>query len=353
MIWDIHVHIAGVGSQTSGNYLAPAFRRSLACRFLMRRLGLPPRALKAPDADQRFARLIVDQLNASAVDRAVVLALDAAYRDDGARDDRRTLLVADNDFVAELAAAHEKILFGASVHPYRRDALAELERLIGRGACLVKWLPGAQNIRADDERCFPFYEVLARREVPLLCHTGVEHTLKAFPHTLNDPRRLVPALERGVTVIAAHCGLNLFLSEKSYFPAWQEMALRYARFYGDLSAFGFPARLRRLRSLLREPRLAAKLLFGSDFPVPPLGLACLCTLKPRRAWQLSRVPNPFDQAVELIEAAGAPPEVFARAAQLLHLPANKRTAAAPQEPRQHAGLRDGSPHVAGDGYASP
>ena len=324
MIWDLHVHIAGVGSQDSGNLLAPAFQRSLACRLFMRRLGLPPGMVNVPDCDQRIARFIVDQLDASEVDRAVLLAFDAAYGDDGSRDDEHTLMVADNDFVADLASTHKKVLFGGSIHPYRRDALAELERLIDRGACLVKWLPGAQNIKADDARCLPFYDMLAKYQVPLLCHTGGEHTLKAFPNTLNDPRRLAPALERGVTVIAAHCGVSLFLHEKSYARAWREMALRYEHFYGDISAFGVVTRIWPLRSMLGAPGLAAKLVFGSDFPVAPMPLSCIGAVSPLRALQVRRVRNPFDQAVQMMQAAGVPRELFTRAGQLLRVPAGKR-----------------------------
>jgi len=328
MIWDLHVHIAGVGSQGSGNFLAPAFQRSLACQLFMRRVGLPPAMMKAPDCDQQIARFLVDQLNASEVDRAVVLAFDAAYREDGGRDQEHTLMVADNDFVADLASAHPRILFGASIHPYRRDALAELERLIDRGACLVKWLPGAQNIRADDPRCLPFYDLLARHQVPLLCHTGAEISLKAFPHTLNDPRRLAPALERGVTVIAAHCGMSPFLHQRSYFGAWREMALRYERFYGDISAFGVITNIWRLRSILSSPELTAKLVYGSDFPVAPWPLTCIGAIKLRRAWQLRRVRNVFDQAHQLMQAAGVPHPVFSRAGQLLRVPASKKAAVA-------------------------
>lgn len=212
MIWDVHVHVAGV-ERRNGNFLSPRFRRSLACRLFLRRLGLGANALNADDGDEQIARFIVNQVNASCVDRAVLLAFDAAYREDGTRDEERTLMVADNDFVAGLAATSGKILFGASVHPYRHDALAALERLIESGACLVKWLPSAQNIQPDHPRCFPFYDLLAKHKVPLLSHTGGEHTLKAFPDSLSDPRRLVPALDRGVTVIAAHCGTSLFLHE--------------------------------------------------------------------------------------------------------------------------------------------
>jgi predicted TIM-barrel fold metal-dependent hydrolase len=328
MICDLHVHVAGVGSGGSGNFLAPAFRRGLAFRLFMRRVGLPPGADEAPDFDRQIARLIIDKLNASKVNLAVLLAFDAARRDDGSRDEERALMAADNDFVADLAASHRKVLFGASVHPYRRDAVEEMERLIGRGACLVKWLPGAQNIQPDDPRCLPFYDLLARHQIPLLCHTGGEHTLKSFPDTLNDPRRLAPALERGVTVIAAHCGARVYLHEKSHFRAWREMALRHERFYGDISAFGVITRIWLLRSMLRSPQLAAKLVFGSDFPAAPMPLSCLGMVSFRRALELRRMANPFDQAVEMMRAAGAPDEVFARAEQLLRLPEDKRAGVA-------------------------
>jgi hypothetical protein len=328
MNWDLHVHFAGVGSQGSGNFLAPAFRRSLACRVFTRRLGLTPGIMNEMDCDQQIARLIVDQLSASEVDWAVGLAFDAAYRDDGTRDQDHTLMVTDNDFVADLASTHTRVLFGASIHPYRRDALAELERLIDRGACLVKWLPGAQNIQANDPRCLPFYDLLARHRIPLLCHTGAEVSLKVFPNTLNDPRRLASALDRGVTVIAAHCGMSPFLHQRSYFGAWREMALRYERFYGDISAFGFTTNIWKLRSILSRPELTAKLVYGSDFPVAPWPLTCIGVFTFRRAWQLRRVRNPFDQAVQVMEAAGVPREVFARGGELLRIPTGKKSAMA-------------------------
>jgi len=94
MIYDLHVHIAGNGSAGSGNSFSPAFRRSHAFRFLVRQLDLPPGIMDAPDADRRIADLIVERIQASVVDRAVLLALDAAYRDDGSRDDTHTRMVA-------------------------------------------------------------------------------------------------------------------------------------------------------------------------------------------------------------------------------------------------------------------
>jgi len=320
MIYDLHVHLAGTGGEGSGNYLAPAFRRRYAYRRLVQLYKFPAGTFDRPDADRQIARQIINYIDASVVDRAVLLALDAAYHEDGTRDLDRTLLVTDNEFVANLAAAHEKILFGASLHPYRHDALSELDWVIHRGACLVKWLPGAQNIQPDHPRCFPFYDALAHHRLPLLCHTGPEHTLKAFSNTLNDPCRLIPALERGVTVIAAHCGARIFPHEKSYFKSWQEMALRYEHFYGDISAFGVPARIWQLRQLLKTPALTAKLVFGSDYPAPQMPLSSFGPLRLRPALKVRRHANPFDQAIAMMRAAGVPDPVFTRAEHLLRLP---------------------------------
>ena len=60
MIWDVHVHVAGV-ERRNGNYLSPRFRRSLACRLFLRRLGLGANALNADDGDEQIARFIVNQ----------------------------------------------------------------------------------------------------------------------------------------------------------------------------------------------------------------------------------------------------------------------------------------------------
>jgi hypothetical protein len=154
----------------------------------------------------------------------------------------------------------------------------------------------------------------------LLSHTGGEHTLKAFPDALSDPRRLIPALERGVTVIAAHCGASLFLHEKSHFRIWREMALRYENFYGDLSAFGVITRIWRLGPLLRAPKLAAKCVFGSDFPVPPWPLSCIGKISVRKALEIRRAQNFFDQSVAMMQAAGVTRAIFSRAGNLLRLP---------------------------------
>jgi len=317
MIYDLHVHIAGTDFERHGNFVCPRRQRSLAFRFFMRRFGLTQADIAHGRADDRVGAKMQAWLEASQVDRAVLLAFDGAYTRDGRPDWANTQLVTANDFVADIAEGNQRVLFGASVHPYRRDALEELERLISRGACLVKWLPSAQNIQPDDPACWPFYEALAHHHLPLLCHAGNEHTVGAFGASLNEPRRLKPALERGVTVIAAHCGARMFLHERCFLREWQTMAREYEHFYGDVSAFGLPVRAGMLVRMLRDEELVSKLLYGSDFPTATFPSSYVFSLGLREAVKLHGIRNPFDRAYLTLKRVGLPDHVFTRAQDLL------------------------------------
>ncbi|MBN2360424.1 MAG: amidohydrolase family protein [Deltaproteobacteria bacterium] len=313
MIYDIHVHTLPERPLDAASSIAPLARQGRVLRALLR------------TADRRLgggsaAAWVAEQVAASRVDRAVVLAIDSFCGADGVADRERTLLHVPNDEVAALCRRHPRLLFGASVHPYRPDALTELDRVAALGACLVKWIPSAQNIAPDDERCLPFYERLVALGLPLLSHTGIEHTLSVLSNDLNHPRRLRLALERGVTVIAAHCGTRLFLYERSQFSAWQRLALEHERCYGDLGAFGLPLHGGPLRTILADRDLCAKAVYGSDFPALVLPTWYAPAIGWQRARLLSAIANPLDRACALMQDLGVPAAVFARAGGLLRLP---------------------------------
>jgi hypothetical protein len=90
------------------------------------------------------------------VSRAVLLALDGVVDADGNLDTNRTEVYVPNEFVAEMAARHTNLLFGASVNPYRRDALARLEWAKAHGAVLVKWIPPIMGLTRLTRDSFPF-----------------------------------------------------------------------------------------------------------------------------------------------------------------------------------------------------
>jgi uncharacterized protein len=107
----------------------------------------------------------------------------------------------------------DRLLFGASVHPNRPDAIDELNALmdgkLGVRPVLLKWIPSSQGIDPKAVRYDRFYSRLAHWKLPLLCHTGTENSIKPAGgledhRDYDDPLRLVTPLEQKVTVIAAH-----------------------------------------------------------------------------------------------------------------------------------------------------
>jgi predicted TIM-barrel fold metal-dependent hydrolase len=237
------------------------------------RLGLPG------DLSELAEKAVAAALSATVngndlIDKAVVLAFDAVHDRDGRLDVENTHLYVTNDYVCELVRENPRFLFGASIHPYRKDAVAELQRCINRGAVLLKWLPIVQDFNPADERCLPLYEALAQYRLPLLCHTGGERALPNLRPEFADPALLVPALERGVIVIAAHCGTRSKRREPDYLPTFMRMAREYELLYGDTSALNLPTRNYAYDAILNDDVVRTKLLHGSDWPIlalPPVG----------------------------------------------------------------------------------
>src|SRR5262249_35108021 len=121
-----------------------------------------------------------------------------------------------------------------------------------------------------DRRMTRFWERMAAAKLPLLAHTGGEHTLPVIRPEYADPRILTLPLEVGVTVIAAHCGTKSGLFDPEYFHVFAEMTRRFPNLYGDTSAFNVPIRGRHVPECLKEP-LVSRIVQGSDFPVPIFG----------------------------------------------------------------------------------
>ena len=117
---------------------------------------------------------------------------------------------------------NKKILFGGSIHPYRNkeDLEQEFQFCLQNGAVLCKWIPSSHMIDPSEAKCEALYELLRAHKIPLLSHTGPEPTVptsyrkdenyKKDPYKFNHPRYLQYPLEKGVTVIAAHCSVPYY-----------------------------------------------------------------------------------------------------------------------------------------------
>ncbi|MBI4872934.1 MAG: amidohydrolase family protein [Candidatus Riflebacteria bacterium] len=314
-VLDVHVHLAGLGGGGSGCRVSPAMRRSLVFGILRRWLRLDP---EDPEADASYARTLAGLLDGAAhVDLAVVLGLDGVYDESGRLDPERSHLMVPNRHVFDVCRRHRCLLPGVSIHPGRPDALEELARCDDDGAVLVKWLPPLQLFDPSEARYHPFYRELARRGLPLLSHTGCEHTFPDVHHELAYAERLRPALEEGVTVIAAHCGTACRL-HRAHDRSRQvlEMMNEFPNLYADTSAL---ASLLKFQYLQQLPiaRRADRFLHGSDYPIPCLALPFVRALGLARALRLTFGANPIEADWEIKQAVGFPAEVFTNAGRLL------------------------------------
>ena len=322
LVYDIHAHIAGVEFEENGNYLSRRILRSAPFLFFTRACGFSRRDLRRKGIDRGLAARVAEWIGGSGVDKAVLLAYDAVYADDGSIDWDRTHMIVSNSYVASLAGENPSILFGASVNPRRRDALEELERVAEMGAVLVKWLPTGQDIdpmSPDNDR---FFAELAALGLPLLCHTGGERAVVNLNDSYNSPANLERALDAGVTVIAAHCGSRSLFWDECYLDVWLGMVERYPNLYGDIAAFGLPGRAYAARRLLASPSASTRLLHGSDFPVPAAPIARAADLGLAKAVAIQRVRNSFERPLRLMMESGFDDDTFSRAGIVLRLVRN-------------------------------
>jgi predicted TIM-barrel fold metal-dependent hydrolase len=321
---DIHVHVVGNGSGGTGCWYRPRGWTRWAEPFMLRGFGLGRRDIHG-DLDRLYADRLRRFIRTSSLDAAVILAQDYPYDSTGRRLDAAGSFHVPNDYVLGLARAHPEFLAGVSIHPARSDALVELERCLAGGAALLKCLPNCQNIDWAQPAYTRFLERMAEAGLPLLAHTGSEHTLPVLDARLADPRILIRPLEIGVTCIAAHCGTASGPFDRDYFETFLQLLARFPNLYGDNSAFAAPVRQlsgARLDQCL-NPEIAGRILHGSDVPVPVSGLpALLRGAISRRAYvQSRREANPLERDYLLKRALGFPEASFTGAANLLRRPA--------------------------------
>lgn len=312
MTIDCHVHLCTFTPEHGGT--SRHLLDTLPFRFMRWRLGMV-------GSDARTERALEAKLfelmgETPQLDAVVLLAFDAAYTDDGRLDVKNTHLHVTNGYVLELAKRRRDVLFGASVHPYRPDAVRQLEWCIQHGAVLLKWLPIVQNFSPADPRCFPLYEMLAHHKVPLLSHTGGEKSLPNLNTDVADPMLLVPALERGVTVIGAHCGTKSALGERDFLPEWSRLARDYEHFYGDTAALNLPTRSYAYPVILGDPVLRSKLVHGSDWPILPVPPARMGF---QRAFELWGDENWLRRDVEIKRELGLERDYWLRASKVLRV----------------------------------
>lgn len=314
---DMHIHVVGNGTGGTGCWLqVKGWHRPLA-GYMLRHIGLSVDVM-SDDFDRLYIERLLQLVHESSLGAIVILAHDRVYDEQGRVMEGIGSFFVPNEYVLVLARQHPEFLPAVSIHPARPDALEELDRCLAGGAVMMKILPNCHNIDCNARRYERFWERMAEAGLPLLAHTGGEHTVPIVRQGLADPQVLQLPLECGVTVIAAHCATKSGLTDPDYFPVFVGMTRKYSRLYGDISAFNVPIRGRHVPQCLCEP-LASRLVHGSDFPVPVHGhwawLNGFVDWRTFRRWE--RHSNILERDYQLKRAMGFPVETFTRIRSLL------------------------------------
>lgn len=315
--------------------VAPRVLRRTAWRLMRLAMGFGPRQRPGPVLDAAVEAWYAKHLFAPGpIDRHVLLAFDYYHERHGARPPlprTREAVGSDiytsNTLVRSLCRRHpERFLFGASVHPYRANAVACIDEVFAAGACLLKWLPQHQNIDCRDPRTIAVLRRCAALDLPVLVHYGPEFTLTC-QHA--DQVSIAPLLEtlRSLRdlgcmppVIAAHVATPVLPTQRaeSYELLVEALLDEFAEapLYADISALTGWGKIRWLREVAARQELHGRLLFGTDFPVPP----ALPRLWRDLAWsypRLARQRSWPQRCAQIFRAMGFNEIVFQRAASLL------------------------------------
>jgi predicted TIM-barrel fold metal-dependent hydrolase len=312
---DLHVHLAGVQGDGCGCFVSDRMRQTMTFRVLMRLMGADMRA--PAGANAAYVTRLADLLATSEeLDYACLFAMDGVYDAQGDLVPADSHLFVPNSYVFAACRRSPHLLPVISINPQRRDALEELERW-GDLAVALKWLAPMQKFDPSQARYEAFYHKLAALELPVIAHTGCEHTFPGMEQRLGNPLLYERLIRHGVPVIFSHCGTGSFLHPgHDYSEQFVAMLERYDHVYGDTSAFCSLVRYKQVRRFAAD-RYAGRILHGSDFPIPSSALYFLPALGFGKVLKLEQARHGLDRDVKIKKAMGMPDSVFEGAYGLL------------------------------------
>lgn len=314
---DVHCHVGLLGDQYPKlGKMSEAYTRRTVYRIFLIYVGLD----KDDVSDRTLREATERTICESRVDHVVCLALDPVYDPGGDKRKDLSEMWVSNEYILELQQSiGDKVLFGASVHPYDPKFEARVDKCVEQGAVLLKWLPSAQQFDLADSRvkCALKYLATARdgAPLPLLLHCGVEYAIESSdrrtssydyltwtwwdrlrnsfrgsekwfrPDTKKVEENLRAGLGEGAVIIFAHCGLPYYAPDRlrqvfehsefgtvsRYLHEFPADAPEGGRCYADLSACVTPFRRTYFDEIKELP--PQSLLYGSDFPTPVFELS--------------------------------------------------------------------------------
>jgi hypothetical protein len=367
----MHMHVGLLGDRwPKWGGFSSWYRRQINYRLFLFYARMDERNV----SDVNLKNAIIKTIDTCGLDKVVCLALDPVYDLWGNRRTDLSHVWVDNEFIIQELRKElpQKVLLGASVHPYDPGFLTRAKENLDQGAVLFKWLPSAQQIDLADDRAGKAMRDLATirgngRPVPLLLHVGPEYAIPTSddrtrsydylswtwsdkvtnffrgrkkwhtPQIHKIHNNIKTALDAGAIIIFAHAGLPYFTSGllgrflehsdfqviKSYLDRTSKGDFR-GKCYTDVSALCTPFKSRYFRDINKLP--PELVLYGSDFPTPAFELSAdlgemLKDFKAILNGQLYRIIVPQDNLLDVnlreLQAAFPGHPMFTNFSQLI------------------------------------
>ena len=321
---DMHVHTAGLGHGDSGAFVGEELQENFRFPVYLQAFGVTEEELML-EGDQIVLQKISNQVAESEyVGQAVILAMDGIVDERGDLDIEATVFHVPNEFLMRELPKHDNLLFGASINPYRKDALERLERVADNGAVLIKWIPNIMDIDPSDQFITPFYQRMRKLGLPLLTHTGRERSFGHSSDRLSDPQLLRLPLSLGVTIIAAHIATTGETDGEPHFDRLQVLLDEYPNLYADISALTQYNRLNQLHEIMESGNHLDRLINGSDWPLQFFPVVSpwfhINHISTGDLKLISNLDNTWDRDIVLKKKLGVPDEIFERSRELLANP---------------------------------
>lgn len=280
-VWDAHVHLVGVGDASDETWFNPDMdsgwhpQLKLQKAFYMNGTCADPAHID--DSTVTKMTQLISTMPAGV--KLMLFAFDW-YRDEAGKILKTpSIFHVSNTYAAHIASQlPERFEWVASIHPYRPDALDALDQAYETGARAIKWLPSGMGIDPASKKCTAFYNKLADMQLPIITHTGKESAVAGGDQTFGNPLRMRQALDQGVKVVLAHCasdGSDADLDHggrevKSFdlFTRMMDNADYQSLLYGDISATTLINHAWVLPTLIARQDWHARLVNGSDYPLP-------------------------------------------------------------------------------------
>ena len=289
-LWDCHFHLVGNGlnpgldNKPTGVWLSPNmtkwsnFTQRIQYAFYLNAGCIE----QAEFADNEYVTRSIELLKHLPDGiRFMLLAFDHYHNDKGLPEQQNSTFYIPNDYAARMAKVNNGFEWIGSVHPYREDALAQLEWCAQNGAKAIKWLPPAMNIDPSSNRCEQFYEKLKQLSLPLLTHAGEEKAVHSEElQKLANPLLLRKPLDLGVKVIVAHCaslGTSQDIEANSakqvsnfeLFARLMNQSQYENNLLADISAINlFNREIKEIKQIVQNQHWHKRLIYGSDYPLP-------------------------------------------------------------------------------------